>query len=181
LDHCDSQCLDDMLSAPSSAHEPYQSSVPYEFNKHSLTPPTNMGATGSSSCFQQAQHLYPDIVCDVVSPSAATTSKRQRGCRDGDDRNGATKYRRSHISTTARSHLEAEFLLDPYPNEGTVFALTTETGLSVRTIRNWFSNSRSRGLPSSGKSLVYLVVVATPGSLPGLWFLFKCMGRSCFC
>lgn len=43
-----------------------------------------------------------------------------------------------------RNCLDAQFLLNPYPGENDTSKLSTQTGISTKTIKTWFANARTR-------------------------------------
>jgi hypothetical protein len=51
---------------------------------------------------------------------------------------------RTKISPETKLKLEAYFEIDPYPSKETMASISVDTTLPVNTIRNWFSNTRSR-------------------------------------
>ncbi|KAF2027635.1 hypothetical protein EK21DRAFT_91293 [Setomelanomma holmii] len=61
------------------------------------------------------------------------------------DQASATKpSHRTKISIAQRTKLEARFAVDPYPDKKHVDDLARALGLTLRTIRTWFNNARSR-------------------------------------
>jgi hypothetical protein len=56
----------------------------------------------------------------------------------------AAKSRRTRISKAAKKVLEEHFGSNPYPNEHETSSLIRATQLTGRTIKDWFSNTRSR-------------------------------------
>lgn len=58
--------------------------------------------------------------------------------------NDVPKKKRARIGKAARKILNDHFRINPYPSEIETSALATTTQLQGRTIKTWFSNTRSR-------------------------------------
>lgn len=59
------------------------------------------------------------------------------------------KSRRHLISTEVKTFLDAQFDLNPYPSAAETSEWARRHGLPQSTIKNWFSNARSRKSPDS--------------------------------
>lgn len=88
---------------------------------------TNSGPTVETSAFD----IKPLIAPSVESPPRLKLAL-------------STKKKRTWISNAAKKILNEHFTINPYPTEKETSALESRTRLPSRTIRTWFSNSRSR-------------------------------------
>ncbi|KAI1515126.1 Homeodomain-containing transcription factor [Pyrenophora tritici-repentis] len=93
-------------------------------------------------------HLPP---LESMSDVSQHRAKRRRTSKSS-SRNGKKKRQtRIIISPAAQKVLEQHFYSSPYPDETEVAILADETGLPIRSVRNWFSNSRTRKTEANGK------------------------------
>jgi hypothetical protein len=66
-----------------------------------------------------------------------------------------SKSKRTRITKAAKKILNDHFLINPYPNDAETSTLSRTTQLTGRTIKTWFSNSRSRKKLANGE-LIYM-------------------------
>lgn len=59
------------------------------------------------------------------------------------------KTRRATISPSAKDLFEYHFSIDPYPDKDTKDKIAAMTGLSVKSVKTWFANARSRKTTST--------------------------------
>ncbi|KAH4217055.1 hypothetical protein HBI81_139760 [Parastagonospora nodorum] len=87
-------------------------------------------ATSLGTPFDPIQELEP-LLSEKLEPQLALPTL-------------APKSRRTRISKAAKKVLEEHFGANPYPNEFETSSLVRATHLTGRTIKDWFSNTRSR-------------------------------------
>ena len=92
-----------------------------------------------------------------VSEAAPINFKRRRTSESSDRAGKKRKSVRTLIPTALRSILERHLGRNPYPSKNDLGAFAAETNLPAKTVKNWFSNNRSRKR-TSGK--FYIVQVS---------------------
>jgi hypothetical protein len=140
------QSMDHMLSAPVANVDP----IKWSF---SLDTATNDYSSYAGNWLTEPNHEHKDKNGAHDNRSRVlreqrrmtTYGKRRKRCKSKDTP-PASKSRRSHISPSAKTLLEIQFLQEPYPKDDVIAALAMQTGLDKRTIKTWFCNTRSRGL-----------------------------------
>lgn len=93
----------------------------------------------------EASNLIPapfpaEPLCETVLSSIV----RKRTSESSDKNVNKRRLARTPISTIARAILERYLDTDPYPSKQKLETLASDTDLSLKTVKNWFSNNRSR-------------------------------------
>lgn len=87
------------------------------------------------------------------------TSERIRDSRPPGTGKNNPKFHRTKISSSVRLVLEEHFNNDPYPTDGELALLSGKVGLTARSIKNWFSNTRSRKDMPRCKLITFLLTI----------------------
>lgn len=90
---------------------------------------------------------------DNLQPSNDITTLEQSS--DPPTPHLVSKSKRTRITKAAKKILNDHFLINPYPNDAETSSLSRTTQLTGRTIKTWFSNSRSRKILANGE-LIYM-------------------------
>jgi hypothetical protein len=93
--------------------------------------------------FSEAPHAEAFSICtEHPPPSRAIVSNHSEQCLS--PQSVAPKLNRTRISKAAKKILDEHFRSNPYPGEPETSTLMRATQLTSRTIRDWFTNTRSR-------------------------------------
>jgi len=79
-----------------------------------------------------------------MSEAASIHVKRRRTSESSDRAGKKRKSVRTFISTSVRLILERHLGRNPYPSKSELDVFAAETDLHTKTVKNWFSNNRSR-------------------------------------
>ncbi|KAH7082106.1 hypothetical protein FB567DRAFT_630541 [Paraphoma chrysanthemicola] len=79
------------------------------------------------------------------------TGKRRRNSPGSACRDHEIKFGRTIISPAIQELLEDQFNIKPYAGQHTLDKLSASTGLSVKQIRTWYANARSRKTSTFGE------------------------------
>jgi hypothetical protein len=81
---------------------------------------------------------------ELLTSKLREPPKRRRGSSGLSERSFTAKAGRATISASTRKVLEEQFEIDPYLNIDVIKKLSSKTGLSRKSLQNWFANNRSR-------------------------------------
>jgi hypothetical protein len=81
---------------------------------------------------------------ELLTSKLREPPKRRRGSSGLSERTSTAKIGRATISASTRKVLEEQFEIDPYLNIDVIKRLSSKTGLSRKSLQNWFANNRSR-------------------------------------
>jgi hypothetical protein len=139
------QSLNDIPSAPIS-DEPHQWSLPLDISMNDHPPWVANVNTEPTHSVLDENAVNGNCSHVSLKPNRIATNSKGRRQRKRKEGFNSSQFRRGRISPVAKTVLEIQFLREPYPKDDAMVALAAQTGLDKRTIKNWFCNTRSRGL-----------------------------------
>jgi hypothetical protein len=125
-----------------------------ERTNEASSPLDHMAEFGPADFSDHIPTSIPTIPLDE-SGSTSSPTDEQYGLQSlqGSTASPVEKHsRRSNIDANTKQTLEAYFDKDPYPDKCDMVHIAESTGLTLKTIRNWFSNTRSRKAGLTGES-----------------------------
>lgn len=121
------------------------------FNDEGVENPWSHGLLEDAPVFSELGQVVKDADGGSIDPHATLDCTMDDSPVDAMNTKDVPRLlKRTAISDQAKKVLETSFFVDPYPRTEKMETLALEIGLSIKSVKTWFSNQRSRKTRLSG-------------------------------